>query len=237
MCTVSFYYDNENVIITSNRDEHINRPLAIAPMKYTYKGSTLYFPKDPKAGGTWFVVKDDASAFVLLNGAERKHIPDPPYRESRGIILLDIAAAADLHEIWNSIDLNKIEPFTMITYVDRKLTQFRWDGVHKNYRKLDNTKPQIWSSVTLYKYSIIREREIWYDEFLHRYKPNITPDNLVIFHTNTKNDNLENGLVINREGQIRTKNITQFVLQDHFFRLSHFDLITNTKNEITEIAR
>ena len=34
MCTVSFYRDNSKVIITSNRDEHINRPSAISLKKH-----------------------------------------------------------------------------------------------------------------------------------------------------------------------------------------------------------
>ena len=47
MCTVSFYPDNSKVIITSNIDEHINRPLAIAPKRESYGAKTLYYPKDP----------------------------------------------------------------------------------------------------------------------------------------------------------------------------------------------
>ena len=56
MCTVSFYRDNSKVIITSNRDEHINRPSAISLKKTSYGAKTVYYPKDPQAGGTWFVV-------------------------------------------------------------------------------------------------------------------------------------------------------------------------------------
>ena len=59
MCTVSFVASNGKIIITSNRDEQVIRP-AIAPQKYTINNKTLLFPKDPKAGGTWYVVDENA---------------------------------------------------------------------------------------------------------------------------------------------------------------------------------
>jgi hypothetical protein len=34
------------------------------------KWKNLIFPKDPKAGGTWFVANADGVILVLLNGAD-----------------------------------------------------------------------------------------------------------------------------------------------------------------------
>ena len=148
MCTVSFYAKHNEVIITSNRDEHIDRPLAFTPQKYIYNNTPLFFPKDPKAGGSWFVVRNDLSVYVLLNGAEENHISKPPYIKSRGIIMLDIASANNLRDYWDSIDL-QIEPFTIIMFDKRKLFQLRWNGIRKDF-KVDEGKPNIWSSSTLY---------------------------------------------------------------------------------------
>ena len=90
MCTVSFIFTDGKVILTSNRDEKILRPTAIAPKKYSINNKNIFFPKDAKAGGTWYAVTDEANVAVLLNGAAEKHQLKPSYRKSRGLILLDI---------------------------------------------------------------------------------------------------------------------------------------------------
>jgi uncharacterized protein with NRDE domain len=57
---------------------------------FDHNGQKLFFPKDTDAGGTWIVMKENGDAAVLLNGAFINHTAEPPYRLSRGIILLDI---------------------------------------------------------------------------------------------------------------------------------------------------
>ena len=56
MCTVSFVKVKNKVIITSNRDEKVVRPNAINPKNYIVNGKNVIYPKDPKAGGTWYVI-------------------------------------------------------------------------------------------------------------------------------------------------------------------------------------
>jgi hypothetical protein len=46
------------------------------------KWKNLIFPKDPKAGGTWFVANADGVILVLLNGADEKHEVQFPYRKA-----------------------------------------------------------------------------------------------------------------------------------------------------------
>ncbi len=57
------------------------------------------------------------------------------------------------------------------------------------------------------------------------------------FHTNTQKSNLQNGLVINRNHTMLTKNITQCVVEKNEFTLTHYDLISNDKTIITEPIR
>lgn len=234
MCTVSFYRKNSKVIITSNRDEQLNRPLATEPQKYVYKNTTLYFPRDPKAGGTWFVVKSNGSTLVLLNGAEKKHISNPPYRLSRGIILLELAISNHLTDTWNLINLNEIEPFTIIVYESNNLIQLRWNGNKKKYKLLDVYLPHIWSSSTLYEPEIIKQREFWFDDFLKLKNDFINEDDLINFHTKTQSNDNINGLVINRNQNMLTKNVTQVVLGNNQFALTHYDMITQ---KITKIEQ
>ena len=234
MCTVSFYRDNSKVIITSNRDENINRPAADSPKKISNGAKTLYYPKDPQSGGTWFAVNSFGFVFVLLNGAEAKHIPNPPYRKSRGLILLDIINSDNFLEKWNLINLSNIEPFTVIAFVENQLFQIRWNEVEKSLVQLDINSSYIWSSITLYKDDIISKRELWFSEFLNENKENTSSDDFLSFHTNTQKNDTQNGLVINRNNFMLTKNITQCEITKSNFTLTHLDLISQEKSIISE---
>jgi hypothetical protein len=44
----------------------------------------VIYPKDPKAGGTWYVVDENGTVLVLLNGAEEKHTIKLSYRKKPG---------------------------------------------------------------------------------------------------------------------------------------------------------
>jgi len=74
MCTVSFIPSGSQYIITSNRDEHISRPLALQPQEETIGNVKILFPKDAKAGGTWFALSENGSVAVLLNGGFVNHL-------------------------------------------------------------------------------------------------------------------------------------------------------------------
>ena len=118
MCTVSFVRSGDKTIITSNRDEEVLRP-AIAPKNYLINNKKIIFPKDPRAGGTWYAVDAQANVLVLLNGAAEKHLWNPPYRKSRGLIVLDLMGSDSPLQTWQTIDLDNIEPFTRWCYLKR----------------------------------------------------------------------------------------------------------------------
>src|SRR5437763_16657004 len=116
MCTVTFVPVNNKVFITHSRDEKLVREKAIAPEVSVVKGSRLLFPKDGKAGGSWIGMNENGNVAILLNGAFIKHMAQPPYRRSRGLVLLDILAADDMVFFYQSLDLAGIEPFTIILW-------------------------------------------------------------------------------------------------------------------------
>lgn len=237
MCTVSFYKDNSKVIITSNRDEHINRPSAIPPQKMIFGEKILYYPKDPKAGGTWFAVNQKGNVYVLLNGSNEKHTPNPPYRKSRGLILLDIADSNDIIEKWQLMNLQSIENFTIVSYFDGQLIQFRWNGIEKSQLILDENESHIWSSATLYDKETIIKREEWFHDFLENHKNGITSHNFFEFHTDTKKEDQNNGLLINRDHKMLTKSVTQAVITSNRFTIEHRDLITDNYTLIEDFIR
>jgi succinate dehydrogenase flavin-adding protein (antitoxin of CptAB toxin-antitoxin module) len=225
MCTVSFVCSNDKIIITSNRDEKVIRPSAIPPQNYTINGKDIFFPKDPKAGGTWFAADTEGTVLVLLNGADEKHQVQLPYRKSRGLIVLDIISSPSPKYFWDELDLDNIEPFTLVLFQDKQLFQLRWNGNQKATVSLDTTKKHIWSSSTLYPKEIRENRSKWFYTFLD-VNPEISETEMLHFHRYTEEKNQENGLVINRNEEMKTLSITQSVIENGNVTILHCDLIT-----------
>lgn len=226
MCTVSFVCSNDKIIITSNRDEKIVRPSAIPPQNYILKGKNIIYPKDPKAGGTWYAVDEKGTVLVLLNGADEKHEVQLPYRKSRGQIVLEMISDASPKEFWKQIDLDNIEPFTLILFQEEELFQLRWNGVEKTIMNLDIHENYVWSSSTLYSHEIREKRAKWFYAFLEDHQE-IDQGKMLDFHRNTETDNNEHGLVINRNNELKTLSITQSVIGKNEASMYHLDLITD----------
>ncbi len=222
MCTVSFISSNGKAILTHNRDEKVARQSAIEPQKYFINQKNIYFPKDQKAGGTWYAVSENGTVLVLLNGADEKHQLKPSYRKSRGLIVLDLISSNSPILAWNSIDLSAIEPFTIVLFQDKKLYQLRWNEIEKTTLNLDSNQSYIWSSSTLYPKEIREQREELFQIFIASNE--ISAENLFQFHRYAKKDDSENGLVINRNNDLKTLSITQTMIQENKIVLSYHDL-------------
>ena len=223
MCTVSFVPIENGYCITSNRDESIKREKAIPPKKYIINQKEIYFPKDPRAGGTWFA-HDNKNCIVLLNGAEEKHILKESYRKSRGLIVLDLISAKDSIKEWEKMDLNQIEPFTIILFYDNQLYQLQWNEFEKSSIKLDIKKSYIWSSSTLYEKKIRDERANWFVEFIESERE-VTNKKLLDFHQFTQNNNKDYGLQINRNNLLKTISITQCIISKNNITFNYIDLL------------
>ena len=224
MCTVSFVNANGKIIITSNRDEKTLRPNAIEPKNYCINNKNVFFPKDQKAGGTWYAINDNSTVLVLLNGAIEKHILKERYRKSRGLIVLDLISSETVIAQWNAIDLENIEPFTLVLFENQKLYQLRWDEMEKTNLELNANQSHIWSSSTLYSTEIRQKRADWFYTFLDT-KPEVTANELFNFHRYTEAENTEHGLVINRSDVLKTVSITQTVIEKNKVQIHYNDLI------------
>lgn len=210
--------------MTSNRDEKTIRPEALVPRTYVHNGKNIMYPKDAKAGGTWFAVDENGIVLVLLNGGIIKHNPVFPYRKSRGLIALDIIAHYSPKDFWRTIQLENIEPFTLVLYQEKKLYELIWDGFQKRITKLDGSQNYIWSSVTLYPDEVRKERSEWFFDFL-KDKNEITAADMLEFHRNTYSDDPENGLIINRENTMKTLSVTQTVIEQNKGVMKYYDLV------------
>jgi uncharacterized protein with NRDE domain len=228
MCTVTYIPLNSNLCcITSNRDETPKRQ----PEELFFDANkNLLYPKEPSHGGSWICVSGDNRAICLLNGAFEKHQHKPPYRKSRGLVVLDFFES-DSQYFFNNYNLIGIEPFTLIIVDDSKLYEFRWDASKKHILELDATLPYIWSSSTLYNDEMKKLRQEWFDEWLSR-QAEIQAEDILKFHQSAGNGDPEISLMMNRNNfQVCTVSVTQIQKNQDIFNLKYFDVINNTDLE------
>jgi len=231
MCTVSFIPSKDKFFITSNRDEKLSRKIAVAPGMFEHNGQKLYFPKDTDAGGTWIVMKENGDAAVLLNGAFICHAAEPPYRMSRGIVLLDIISTERPSVTFTKINLQDIEPFTLLLLERNCLYEFMWDGTEKYCKQLSINRAYIWSSATLYDGFVIKKREQWFANFLNTH-PTPTQQDILNFHHFTGDGDKQNDLVMTRDGMYTTVSITSILLTKDRGCIKYMDMKNNTSSEI-----
>lgn len=225
MCTVTFIPTPDGFYLTSNRDENKRRGPAEPPGLYSEAGGKLIFPRDADAGGSWVVLKEKATAAVLLNGAFHRHVRKPPYRQSRGVVLLEVMRQADPLEYLAGMDLDDVEPFTLVLFHRGNLWDCRWDGCRKHLRSMDGSAPHIWSSATLYDQVVAGEREQWFEEWLGT-RERIVPSDVVAFHRTAGGEDLRNSLVMNRDNELLTVSVTSVVVRKDAASMVYHDLRT-----------
>ncbi|MFD2917232.1 NRDE family protein [Psychroserpens luteus] len=220
----------DGFLFTSNRDEKKYRP-TIEPKIYIENKVKLLYPKDEKAGGTWIVTRENGTCIVLLNGAFINHQKKEDYLKSRGVILKEIITAEDPKFFFTEMNLKQVEPFTLIIFHNKQLTEVKWDGVEKHIIPKQINKPHFWSSATLYNSDQQRIRQEWFQDFCTS-KSRLTIDNILSFHSNTHSENTEYGLVINRKDKTQTVSITQLVVKNNKVEMTYLDRVKNkfTKN-------
>jgi Transport and Golgi organisation 2 len=233
MCVLTYVpTGGSGFILTNNRDENLLRPLAVSPQKYKIGNKAVYFPKDPKAGGTWIATSAEYT-LCLLNGAFEKHIPEASYAKSRGQVILDFFKNTNI-DFFNAKDqFSGYENFTLIV-VEQKaknILQIVWDGIKTHVEILDFNKPYIWSSSTLYSKNIVEQREWLFRDFISEIAPS-DPAQLFAFHRDTKVDTDANHLVMKRPDGTLTQSICQIVHQESITRFYYFDLLRSNEKSL-----
>lgn len=223
MCTVTYIPTKEYFYLTSNRDEKNWRSDALAPAIYSSGSGRMMFPKDGDAGGTWIAAHENGNIVIFLNGGFKAHTPAPPYRKSRGLILLDMLDHTTPYNCFLAINLNGIEPFTAIIRDSGHLFECRWDGSKKHHKETDRTVPHIWSSVTLYDEETISKRKKWFEDWLAG-KKTIYQNDILHFHQFTGDGDAHNDLKMNRDGKVFTVSITSIGIGSNGLTMDYLDL-------------
>lgn len=209
MCTVSYVPAKESIILTSNRDEHIARGNTLPPQPHIHRNKKIVYPKDEKGNGTWIGLNEDNCAAVLLNGAFEKHTRNPPYKHSRALLIPYILQSANPIKALENYDLQGIEPFTLVIFLNGQLIEYRWNETRLFEKELNVQSAYCWNSVTLYS----EETEKLNNKELNKLTAgNVTATEIFEFHKRKK---YELQMPVNSSiNDIKTISISQIVLTD-----------------------
>lgn len=210
MCTLTIYQIEGRYILTHNRDEHKLRELATAPEWHMVGNQKILFPRDGKAGGTW-IAGNNKRIVCILNGAFVKHKHNPPYRKSRGLVLLDSFEHPDFKTFSNTYNFDGIEPFTMVCAdLENGVNLLKWDGQNVHFQH-SVALPMIESSATLYSEEDQKKRKQLFVNF--NLNGTLKNENEIFqFHLTGKIGDLEKDLVMKRPNGVETLSITQMVI-------------------------
>lgn len=233
MCTVTYLPTCKGFILTHNRDEAPSRSLFNIEEQPSALGTSLFFPRDARAGGTWIAATGDARCACLLNGAFEKHQHRPPYRRSRGLMLLDFFNLPDPDYFFENYELEGIEPFTFLFFQAGAVIEFRWDGGARYYKQLPADQAHFWCSATLYPGEMQGRREQVFRDWLSARTETKAPQpaDVIKLHLTGSVGDPSYDFVMEREGRVQTVSITQVVLGKNFVRMRYVDLLGGKRDE------
>ncbi len=162
MCTVIFVPTAKGNLFASCRDEDPLRQVPGPPACIKGFSGHMLYPVD-KAGGTWAGMHELGHVIILLNGALNDHKRENSYRMSRGLVVQQLLDDTDPLYKWAAIDLENIQPFTLVLFFKNQLYEMRWDGTGKTTEIKDKAVPHIWSSSTLYNEEAKQMRRKWFE--------------------------------------------------------------------------
>ncbi|HET6244121.1 MAG: NRDE family protein [Bacteroidetes bacterium] len=223
MCTVSYIPTSAGFILTSSRDESVYRP-TLAPERYFHNGNILIYPKDELAGGTWIAANNNGRMACLLNGAFENHIKKEKYEKSRGQVLLESFEYESCGTFYKNVNLIGVEPFTLLLIDKQNFNELRWDGRQKHIKTVNPAIPEIWSSVTLYNQEAIEQRRKWFFRWIKN-KIDIPGFDIAGFHSGFHGENMENDIVMKRNGGLQTLSISQIIIRKNSGHFSYIDLV------------
>lgn len=236
MCTITFIpstQNNTDFILTSNRDEAVNRP-TLAPRIYTEKEVEMLYPKDEVAGGTWIGASSRKRLICLMNGASKKHERKANYNVSRGTVVKDLLATEDILHGIEKYSFDEVEPFTMIIVIWKagiEVYKLVWDAARIHFIKLEN-EPHIWSASMTYDQEMKEQRKKWFADFLEEHPVReIDTTTMWKFHHETGENDKDVGLIIDR-GELQTTSITQFSLLGKVEKMRYESLIDKKVTEV-----
>ena len=186
MCIISFYKKNDEIVLTHNRDEAINRVASLHIEERQWNDKKYFAPIDREKNGTWIFYNEDYVACILNGGKEKPQHLKTSYRKSRGIILLELMNYQSVEDFVENEELDDIAPFTIFVFErkSKKIYLLFWDGIQLEMNDLSDENFVFRASSTLYSTSMMQEIENKFPTF-----NTTSPIELFNFHQSIKMNN------------------------------------------------
>lgn len=230
MCTVTYIpLAEDGFIITQSRDEVPTRP-AIAPQRYLIHSHSVIYPKDITSDGTW-MASSNQFTLCLLNGGFEKHVPKPPYRHSRGLIIPHFFEYLSISAFLAKYSFEGLEPFTLLIFShqgNEKSMALTFDGVQLHRSPIHHRAPHIWSSATLYAPLAHAAKINLFSNWLTAQKNTI--EQASIIHLHHYKSIQDDSFIFNRKG-VKTTSITSVQLKMNQRLICYEDLIAKTEKK------
>jgi len=230
MCTVTYLPTSAGFIVTQSRDESIHRPPARFPVLEDGRQQRLLFPQDPQGGGTWIATSDQSRVLSLMNGAFTNHQRNPPYRKSRGQVVLEAFSYVEAQSFAESYNFRGIEPFTLLWFTQKKIQEVRWNGQKYFLSELKPEQPHVWSSATLYDHGARSTRAGWFEQWL---ASNHDLSNTLEFHRQTRDEQPEIAINMQRKGGLQTVSIAKVEILVNNVVFTYQDLLAGQTQQET----
>lgn len=233
MCTLTYLPIRKGFLFTSNRDESTTRESAVFPAFRQGESGTLLMPLDPQGGGTWILAAENGEAACLLNGAFVNHRRKPPYRKSRGRVIVESFDYPRVDDFLKEYDFEGIEPFTLIKIAHpsgkKVLHEIRWDGHQLKHGIADSHRPHIWSSVTLYDEQMRAKREQWFEEWLTSGRE-FTAQAIQDFHLHGGEGDPTVDFKMTRSGGLQTISLSCITVSHTHAHMEYLNLLTRQRS-------
>ncbi len=213
MCFLSICRIFEDIVITHNRDESINRPWSQEPSKHKIGNKIVTAPIDPISGGTWIgTTKNETLA--ILNGAYEKHEKKTIYAKSRGTLIIDyFSSDLTFEDYLFRLNMPDYEPFTLlkVNHTDFIVTETVWNGKDLSLNDTDISNiPLVYSSATLYDPQTKKDRKTYFQDWF-----DLTKDADNIFELHSKEGiNLSKNFRVKISEEIKTVSTLQIHISD-----------------------
>ena len=192
--------------------------------------NVVHYPLDEESGGSWIALSDTGKTACLLNGAFEPFDHNPPYRQSRGLVVMDAVLETNNEHFLREYLFDGIAPFTLLIFEKEEFVQLVWDGNEKHITPLSTLHPQIWSSVTLYPSHVREARKELFEQWLAEHKE-FSREMIVEFHQLAPGD-AHNDFVMNRNDVVKTLSVTSIELNQNTASMLHLDLDRQLREEI-----
>lgn len=227
MCTVTYIpKGNDTFYLTQSRDESIKRAIASPPIRKKINGIYHIFPVDPEGMGTWIGTSETGRTASLLNGGSSPYSHNPPYRHSRGLIIMDYFSYADYDEFISKYNFENLEPFTLLVFEYGKIFELihNENGIQSN--SLDPSKAFIYSSTTLYSEERIHDKKLNFLEW-YFYNEELDQSMILDFHRNYLYENEEDKSILPEGVILKTVSITSLSMSSSSSKVDYFDLVND----------